>query len=1022
MAGACGIPNGRPLCSGEGGGGGGGSETVRNSLTGLTRLASGILSINAGDNTLIDIAAGTGQVVDNTSDPSSPALIEVSWEAFTALTDDFLLTDPTTNWFIDRAGDVQQATGFRTGTERRDLIHLGFSVHASMTTQQSVGNVGLVAGENAGMTFDMGAALGDINIFGNKYTANGVNLLMDKDAGEVFGGDTTIGPVSNPNYKTTAAETGITTYLYTFQPVVPGDPFDSVVEADLDPNFFDDGSGTLAAMSANKFQIQRIVFEPRTGLTILEYGQKQYNSLSEAIAGINENGITTNPNLRGLLLRGWVVMRAGTTDLTDASDAAFFENIPENPAGASSTTPAATVAGVIPEGLPYPDDIVFFVDPSNAASYPGSGSVVTDMAGNASNGTLDGATVVTNGSFIFDETAGKGVSFTKDAALDNVFDGGASVLQFVRLDANASSGRFLSTENNILTLGWGLLGAAAFFGTGNFPEFRRRSGGGTDGVWTGTTNALPKRSVTGGGDVYGSFGVTYDDSTLSNDPTLYANGQQSVSPAGTNPSALGSDSGTDLIIGNLGGGASNPDCDSRVTVIWGNGRILTPAEMLTAHNVFASALNQLGSSPGTATVEATGGDGAPNFIRTGGLGQSPGIPSGNGGCTDLGVYDAASRGFAGTGCENSAILSGFNNRYLNDSDRSVICGGNENTMTNALQCGIGAGDENQCGGTSVFIGAGLLNETGGVQQFIGAGRANNVGTFSGGGFNNAIAAGSFNAIGLDGNSDDNFIGAGISNAIARGSQNFIGGGEGNSISNFSNVNDHCTIGGGQSNKVGVVWGDNQSDHSTVSGGQGNEINGGHHSVIPGGEANDITNGGDYAYAAGRRSHITLPGAYLWSDSTDQDEVSNRDNQHKVVAVGGITERTTVGFGASGTDPGEAVERFNGHATTTDATQNDTVLGTLAANQQSMTFRVTVASSRDTGDNFKFTELIVFARRTSGTMSVSVTVDATVSTGTGSSLLHVVAANGDDIELQITAPVENWQHTFNWQRQKGGLTA
>ncbi len=310
-----------------------------NSLTGLTRLSAGILSIASA--TEVGIAAGTGQVVDNTTDPNNPTLVEVTWGA-SVVTDLFLATDVATTFFIDAAGAVVQKPGTRDAEDRRNLIFLGFSAHEANTTVESVGNTGVVAGSNAGMTYDIVSAVGDINIFGNAYSANGVNLLLDKAVGRVFG--SAIGATAaDPNFADNALQTAIATYVYTYQPAVPGTPYNTAVEVDIDPDFFDDGSGTLAAMSPNKFQIQRLVFEPRTGLTAIEYGQTEYNSLGEAIDGITENNIQNNPALRGLLLRGWLVVKTGTTDLTDLTDAAFFENVDENPAGAAS---GAGITGV----------------------------------------------------------------------------------------------------------------------------------------------------------------------------------------------------------------------------------------------------------------------------------------------------------------------------------------------------------------------------------------------------------------------------------------------------------------------------------------------------------------------------------------------------------------------------------------------------------------------------------------------------------------------------------------------------
>ncbi len=687
------------------------------------------------------------------------------------------------------------------------------------------------------------------------------------------------------------------------------------------------------------------------------------------------------------------------------------------PGGGGSST---TITGLVPAGLPHPEDIIFYVDASNAGSYPGSGTEVTDMSGNATDGTLNGGTAVVNGSFVFDEDNAKGVSFTKNAALDNVFDGGATLMSVVRLDDNTGSGRFVSTENAGDTTGWSLSGVGAFGNDGNFPVFARRSAGGTDGSWTGAKAALPNRNApTGGGNAYGSFAVTYDDSTLSNDPTLSVNGQQPDTPTGTNPSALGSDVGSDIIIGNRNGGSSNPDCDSRITIIWGNGRILTQSELLTAHNVFASLLNQIGSSPGTATVESDGLSGTPHLVRVGGIQQSTGISSGNDGCTDFGVYTTTGKGITGTGTSNAAILSGIDGEIEGGADRSCIVSGKDNRVGTNSNGVIAGGTGNVItGGGPNFIGAGGSNGINGLSCAVVSGNSNSCSSGTG----SIIGAGAFNVIGDQGISDHNIIGSGFDIQIVRGQKNCIVGGDTHRMGAFSSTVDFAFIGGGQLNKIGVIGGNDQSNHSFIGGGQANEINGAHHAVIPGGQENDITDEADYAYAAGRRAQVDHAGAYLWSDSTDQDEDSNRVNQHKVVAVGGVAERTTVGFGGDATDPGEAAERFTGHATTTSATPDVTTIGTLATNQRTMMFDVEIHSSRDTGADFRFEKFVVTAYRTGGTVTVNSEALMTPIDPNTSGVTYAFGNTGDNIELTITGPVENWQHTYKFTRQQGGLTS
>ncbi len=61
-----------------------------NVSTGL--LKGGEITINGGDNTKLDIAAGSGFIVDNT-DPENITVFDVSWDAKVAVTPEFLATN-----------------------------------------------------------------------------------------------------------------------------------------------------------------------------------------------------------------------------------------------------------------------------------------------------------------------------------------------------------------------------------------------------------------------------------------------------------------------------------------------------------------------------------------------------------------------------------------------------------------------------------------------------------------------------------------------------------------------------------------------------------------------------------------------------------------------------------------------------------------------------------------------------------------------------------------------------------------
>jgi len=632
-----------------------------------------------------------------------------------------------------------------------------------------------------------------------------------------------------------------------------------------------------------------------------------------------------------------------------------------------------------PRGLPHQDSIIFYVDASDSSSYT-SGTTATDVAGNGTNGTLESTTTVTNGAFQI-TGAGLGVSFDKNATLNNLFTGGGTVMTFVQVDSEGggNEGRLVSTEDASETVGWGFYTLFGTSGDYDLIVFQRNASG-SNGSWQ-TQHGIPRGDsiATGGGFGYASVAISYDDALLGNDPDIYINGIIDNNQVDTNPTGtVGDDTGEQIIIGNLAGGAKNMDGQSQITIAWS--RKLLAEEILQVHNLFAPRVTREGSGPGTVGFQPSSGVGqGPNVLRNTGV-QPPSISDTSASCVNLqSQANTTTQGILGN-CNDSAILSGRNNAMTTVND-SVICGGSDQVMT---------------GGSSFIGGGGSNTMTGGTS---------------------GIASGSSHSCG----GSNNFIGGGFQNTISAGFYSSVSGGRGNST-----ADDYCFVGGGRANTIGIA-----SEYTSILGGQNHDIAasgfGASYSWIDGGfdcEINDAAAFMWFGNAAGRKSNCNHDGASIWSDSTDQVESTDRDNQHKRVYVGGFTERTTVGFGGGTADPGEALERFTGHATTTDATPNITVLGTLDTDLHTMVFDVFIHSSRDTATHFIIDKFVVTAYRVAGTVTVnSESIMTVIDPGTDSgSFTFAFAASGDDIRLTITGPVENWQHSFHYTRQEGGLTA
>lgn len=295
--------------------------------TGL--LSGGELSINV-DTELYDISAGSGQVVDTTI-PSNHVLIPVAWAANTGISPPDILTTPTTFVGMDSSGTrVEQAFPF-TPAQRRTLISLGRIEHIDNVNIFSPIPLTIPAVMPVHAVWDIMQALGILNISGNVFSANGTNLALDKTVGsQLSGGANFHNDPLNPNEPIQAAVTaaGFGTVLSSHRDGSGGWITAPLASGLVSPSLYDDGSGTLAAVASNRWTVQQLLLSPE-GFIILPYGQTLYISQSNALEGVADI-VEDNPDFESINRRGWLVVRGGTTDLSDTGDNLF---VPANKFG-----------------------------------------------------------------------------------------------------------------------------------------------------------------------------------------------------------------------------------------------------------------------------------------------------------------------------------------------------------------------------------------------------------------------------------------------------------------------------------------------------------------------------------------------------------------------------------------------------------------------------------------------------------------------------------------------------------------
>jgi len=298
----------------EGEGGGSDSDISTGLITG------GEVTVNGGDNSKFDIAAGTGVLVDNFTDPLNPTRIKVSWPAFIAETVPNILTQPVTVIGLDlstgSAVIVFNSIFQFTSAELRVIISLGILGHVDNVTINSFF-------PQYSSVFDIQKNLAElarfvmiINVSGNAFSPNGANLLLDKSAGKTFSlGVNYANDKQDPNNFIDPVLAGLT-FIYLKRDGVGG--FDLLPPGtSIDPDQYDDGSGTLAGVAGNRWTIQRIWFFTVANSTLIHYGQALYSTFDDAVAAINTEPFDFAPALTDGF-RCWLILKGTTTDLAAA--------------------------------------------------------------------------------------------------------------------------------------------------------------------------------------------------------------------------------------------------------------------------------------------------------------------------------------------------------------------------------------------------------------------------------------------------------------------------------------------------------------------------------------------------------------------------------------------------------------------------------------------------------------------------------------------------------------------------------
>ena len=311
-------------------------------------LSGGVISINGSDPTAIDITACTTRYVDN-SNPSSPVLDTLACPQQTAIVPPSLATSNRLWIGVQRTsagvGSIVFSTTF-TPVQKRTVAIIGRVWSNSSPTISGIGQYKTPAWGTEKTLEDLVDTLGSINRSGNIFGANSGSLTLSKSSGSSF--RFTGYSATNPDAENIifdAAIPSIATYNYH---VAQGANGTVALLSAIDPNNYD-VSGVGTTVPSGLWTIQRIYQFPNSEVIDIVYGQETYSSLAEAVNNVSLENVSISANhttvLYGSMLRGWICVQQGTTDLSDPLFCSIIPNIGLGGGGASGSASTTIAAG-----------------------------------------------------------------------------------------------------------------------------------------------------------------------------------------------------------------------------------------------------------------------------------------------------------------------------------------------------------------------------------------------------------------------------------------------------------------------------------------------------------------------------------------------------------------------------------------------------------------------------------------------------------------------------------------------------
>ncbi|MFD3293385.1 hypothetical protein SKC35_06780 [Aquirufa sp. KTFRIE-69F] len=269
--------------------------------------------------TTFNVGSAEGYIVDNTTDIEHPSMKYLEFAGATGLSTPYLASHTMTYLYLDPTGALQMSGTELTPAQRRQNILLGKLGHPDHTNIISYYVQPDVLQSPLSQLRDVWQPIRLVND-GFTATANGANLNFNTTAGTLFG--LGIGYGANPNSPSSLAIAAKTPVTFQYRTQNGGANTDVTL---IDPTKYDNAGTLTTVAGTGAHATNQRIFLLQNGKIRVQYGQTDYTTFANAIAGIQSESFSTYAGIKdyGILI-GILTVRKDATNLSDPAKAQFF--------------------------------------------------------------------------------------------------------------------------------------------------------------------------------------------------------------------------------------------------------------------------------------------------------------------------------------------------------------------------------------------------------------------------------------------------------------------------------------------------------------------------------------------------------------------------------------------------------------------------------------------------------------------------------------------------------------------------